>query len=96
MNKADLIGALALKTGLQKQKAKKVLDAYMEIVTETMSQKEEIVLIGFGTLVPHPQTERLARNPKTGTPVMIKARTTVKFKPGKYLLEAINKPGEKK
>ena len=50
MNKAELIEALADKAGLQKQKAKKVLDAYIEIVTEKMSQKEEITLIGFGTL----------------------------------------------
>ena len=77
MNKAELIEALADKTGLQKQEAKKVLD-------------EEIVLVGFGTLIPRPQTQRLARNPKTGTPVMIPARTTVKFKPGKFLLEAMN------
>ena len=88
MNKAELIEALADKTGLQKQEAKKVLDAYIEIVTERMS--EEIVLVGFGTLIPRPQTQRLARNPKTGTPVMIPARTTVKFKPGKFLLEAMN------
>ena len=69
---------------------KKVLDAYIEIVTERMSENEEIVLVGFGTLIPRPQTQRLARNPKTGTPVMIPARTTVKFKPGKFLLEAMN------
>ena len=87
MNKAELIEALADKTGLQKQEAKKVLDAYIEIVTERMSENEEI---GFGTLIPRPQTQRLARNPKTGTPVMIPARTTVKFKPGKFLLEAMN------
>ena len=31
MNKAELIEALADKTGLQKQEAKKVLDAYTEI-----------------------------------------------------------------
>lgn len=60
-----------------------------------MSQKEEITLIGFGTLIPRPQTSRLARNPKTGTPVQIPARTTVKFKPGKFLLEAMNGTGEK-
>ena len=89
MNKAELIEALADKTGLQKQEAKKVLDAYIEIVTERMSENEEIVLVGFGTLIPRPQTQRLARNPKTGTPVMIPARTTVKFKPGKFLLEAM-------
>ena len=52
MNKAELIEALADKTGLQKQEAKKVLDAYIEIVTERMSENEEIVLVGFGTLIP--------------------------------------------
>ena len=61
-----------------------------------MTQKEENTLIGFGTLIPRPQTSRLARNPKTGTPVQIPARTTVKFKPGKFLLEAMNGTGEKK
>ena len=69
MNKAELIEALAQRSGLQKQKAKKLLEAYVDIVTEAMSHNEEIVLIGFGTLIPRPQTERLARNPKTGTPV---------------------------
>ena len=90
MNKAELIAELAEGAGLKKQKAAKVLDAYMEIVTEKMSNNEEVVLIGFGTLIPRPQTSRLARNPKTGEPVMIKPRTTVKFKPGKFLLEAMN------
>ena len=61
-----------------------------EIVTERMTDNEEIVLVGFGTLTPRPQTQRLARNPKTGVPVMIPARTTVKFKPGKFLLESMN------
>lgn len=91
MNKAELIEALASKTGLQRQDAKKALDAYIEIVTEQMTKKEEITLIGFGSFIPRPQSQRLARNPKTGEPVMIKPRTTVKFKPGKYLLEAMNK-----
>lgn len=64
MNKAELIEALAQRSGLQKQKAKKLLEAYVDIVTEAMSHNEEIVLIGFGTLIPRPQTERLARNPQ--------------------------------
>lgn len=95
MNKAEFIDALAQRSGLQKQKVKKMLDAYVDVVTDAMANKEEIVLIGFGTMLPHEQNSRLARNPKTGTPVTIPARTTVKFKPGKYLLDAINKPGAK-
>lgn len=94
MNKAELIDALAEKAGLQKQEAKHVLESYVEIVTDCLVKKEEVVLVGFGTLTPREQTQRLARNPKTGEPVMIQPRTTVKFKPGKFLLEAINNPNK--
>lgn len=52
MNKAELVEALANKTGLNKQEAKKALDAYIEIVTEQMTKREEITLIGFGSLIP--------------------------------------------
>ena len=83
MNKAELIEALAQRSGLQKQKAKKLLEAYVDIVTEAMSHNEEIVLIGFGTLIPRPQTERKAPNPKTRTPNMNPTRTTVQYKPKK-------------
>ena len=90
MNRAELITALAERSGLQKQKANKVLEAYMEIVTEVLTENDEVTLVGFGTLAPRPQNGRMARNPKTGEPVMIEARRTVKFRPGKFLLEAIN------
>lgn len=90
MNKAKLIESLADKAGVQKQSVKKMLDAYINIVTEKLAENEEIVIVGFGTLVLRPQNTRLARNPKTGEPVQIPARTTVKFKPGKSLLEAMN------
>ena len=90
MNKAELIEALANKAGVTKQSAKTMLEAYTDIITEKLAQKEEIVIVGFGTLTPREQDTRLARNPRTGTPVQIPARTTVKFKPGKFLLEAMN------
>ena len=90
MNKAELIEALADKTGLRKKDAKDVLDAYIDIVTEKMCAKEEINLVGFGSFIPKAQNERLARNPKTGEPITIPARTTVKFKAGKILLDTMN------
>lgn len=36
------------------------------------------------------RTGRPVRNPKTGAPVMLNERTTVRFKPGKGLFEAVN------
>lgn len=90
MNKTELIEALVNKAGVEKQSVKKVIDAYVDVVTQQLSQKDEVAIVGFGTLIPREQDTRLARNPKTGEPVQIPARTTVKFKPGKFLLEAMN------
>ena len=56
MNKAELIVELAEKAGLKKQKAKKVLEAYMEIVTEKMSQNEEISIVGLVHYYPDRKT----------------------------------------
>ncbi|MCD8243437.1 HU family DNA-binding protein [Parabacteroides distasonis] len=45
---------------------------------------------GFGSFVPWQQSERLARNPKTGEEVMITPRVSVKFKAGSDLLKELN------
>ena len=36
------------------------------------------------------ETERIGRNPKNGVAYMIRARKSVKFKPGKLLLKQLN------
>ncbi|WP_369696143.1 HU family DNA-binding protein [Parabacteroides gordonii] len=38
-----------------------------------------------------PQSERTGRNPQTGSPALIPARNSVKFKPGKDMLKFLNK-----
>ena len=48
------------------------------------------MLLGFGTLSAWEQTERIGRNPKNGVAYMIRARKSVKFKPGKLLLKQLN------
>ena len=46
--------------------------------------------MGFGSFQPIQQVERLARNPRTGVPVMIKERKNVKVKVGKRLIQNMN------
>lgn len=48
------------------------------------------MLQGFGTFSSWKQAERLGRNPRTGISVLIKSRTSVKFRPGKDLLRLLN------
>lgn len=90
MNKASLIDALVAKTGLDQSDVRRLVEAYIETTTECLARKEELTLARFGTLKPIAQNPRPARNPKTGTPVMIPARTSVKFKPSQFLIQAMN------
>ena len=90
MNKTDFIEELSKRSGIQKKYAKELLQISMEIIVETIQRKEDFTLAGFGILYAKEQHDREARNPKTGEPVNIPARTTVKFRPGRSLLEKIN------
>lgn len=89
MNKADLVNELTAKLNVPQYKSRQFLAAFEEVLKETLG-KEAIRLQGFGCFEPWGQTERAGRNPRTGAPCVIPPRISVKFKPGKYLLDALN------
>lgn len=89
MNKEDLVNELSAKMSIPQYQSRRFVNAFQEVLKEKLGH-ESIALQGFGTFEPWAQTERQGRNPRTGTPCVIEARTSVKFKPGKFLLEALN------
>lgn len=91
MNKADLVNELAVKMQITQGQSKKFLHIFEEVLTEAFKQDDSIMLQGFGTFSPWNQTEREGRNPRTGVSCIIPSRKSVKFKPGKFLLEELNK-----
>lgn len=64
---------------------------FLQTFEEVLKEEESIIFQNFGTFSLWRQTERQGRNPKTGEPVIIKARKSIKFKPGKHLLDTLNK-----
>lgn len=91
MNKAELVSAIAEKTELSKKDAEKALKAFEEIVTEELTNKGEIRLVGFGTFDVIERAEHMGRNPQTKEPMKIPASTAPRFKAGKALKDAVNK-----
>ena len=91
MNKSKLIEQIATDTGMTKTDVKAVINSFIDNATEELQDGDQVVFQGFGTFLPWQQTERPARNPQTGEPVMIKPRTSVKFRAGSDLLKALNK-----
>jgi DNA-binding protein HU-beta len=89
MNKDTLIGAMAEKSGLTKKECEKALNAFIESVTDALSKKEKVTLIGFGTFSVVTRAARTGRNPSTGKPMDIPAKDVPKFSPGTNLKEKV-------
>lgn len=89
MNKADLVAAMATKTGLTKKDAAEALEAFMAAVTGALKKGGKVTLTGFGTFMTVKRKAREGRNPQTGAKINIPATTVPKFKPGKALKEAV-------
>ena len=89
MNKTELVAALAERTDVSKAKVTALLDAFQDIVGEELREKREVALVGFGTFKAKESAARTGRNPSTGAPMQIGAKTTATFKAGKTLNEAV-------
>ena len=90
MTKAELVSAIARRTGLQKAQAKSAVDAFVASVTGELKAGKEVRLVGFGSFVPVQRAARMARNPKTGAPVKSPAFKTARFKIGESLRTTLN------
>lgn len=92
MNKADLIAAVAEKTGFTKKDAEVAVNATMASIEETLIKGDRVQLIGFGTFEVRQRKARTGRNPrKPGETIEIAASKAPVFKAGKALKDAVNK-----
>ena len=91
MNKNDLISAVADDSGLSRSDATKAVEGVFDSIQKTLSNGDEVRLVGFGTFSVAKRKASTGRNPRTGEPMTIKASTQPKFKAGKGLKDAVNK-----
>jgi integration host factor subunit alpha len=66
------------------------VDALLRLAKDAMVNGSSVLLSGFGKFVVRDKTQRLGRNPKTGTKLMIDARRVVTFKTSTKLRTKIN------
>ncbi len=89
MIKIDLAREISIKTDTKLRDAEKFLDAFMHIVTETLSKEEKVQLAGFGTWEVRQFKSRMGRNPKTGDTLEIPSFNYPAFRPGKHLKDRV-------
>ena len=89
MTKTQLTALLAEKMETTKATAMKFLDQLSETAIREVKKSGIFVLPGIGRLVKAHRNARMGRNPRTGDPIQIKARTVVKFRVAKAAKDAI-------
>jgi len=89
MNKTMLVNAVAAKTGMTKKAVSDVLDAALEQVMRAVKGGDTVTLTGFGTFRSVHQAASVKRNPKTGAPVNVPAKSVPRFRAGKAFREMV-------
>ena len=91
MNKAELIAAVAAKTGETKKGAEATVNAFVDVVTKALKAGDKVQLVGFGTFEVRKRAARKGRNPQTNEQIKIPASKAPVFKAGRSLKEIVNK-----
>ena len=89
MTKPQLLNTLAEAAGTSKTATAAVLDALIALTYKEAKKTGEFTLPGLGKLVKAKRKARLGRNPFTGQPLKIAAKTTLKFRISKTAKDAV-------
>ena len=90
MNRTELIEAIATQAEIPKTTAAAALTATIDAVTKALKKGGAVSLVGFGSFSVSKRAARVGRNPRTGSPIKIKARKVAKFTPGSKLKDEVN------
>lgn len=89
----DTLAAVAYQAvpKISRDQAKKIVDEIFAEIVSAIGSKEPVKLSGFGCFLLRSKSERPGRDPRTGAPAIISARTVVSFRPSWRFLETLNR-----
>ena len=90
MNKAEIAGRLAGRTGLGKAQAADAVETVFAVIGGAPAEGEDVRVAGFRMFAVKNRPARAARNPRTGEAVSIPASTVPSFKAARALRDAVN------
>ena len=89
--KSEMMVALAEAAGITKKQAALAYDKLVAIAYDGAKLPKGLMLPGLGKIIKAKRIARMGRNPKTGEPMKIAAKTTAKFRLCKAAKEAVLK-----
>jgi DNA-binding protein HU-beta len=89
MQKTDFVKSVADRANVSQKEAKQVIDAALDIITDSLKGGEKVTLTGFGTFEVRQRQEREGVNPQTRQKIKIAATKTPGFSASSTLKEAV-------
>jgi integration host factor subunit alpha len=89
LTKAQLADLLFDQIGLNKRESKDMIDAFFDLIANTLVEGDDVKISGFGNFQIRTKSPRPGRNPRTGAAIPIKARRVVTFHASPKLKELI-------
>ena len=89
MNKAELVNAVAEKSGQPAAAVGSVIAAFEEVITSAVASGDKVQMPGFLSFERAERAARTGRNPATGAEIQIAAATVPKVKVGKSFKDAV-------
>ena len=89
MTKSEFVDQVASESGLGKGEATKAVDAFIDVITETLKRGGEVSFTGFGKFSVADRGARQGVNPQTGEKIQIAASKVPRFSAGSSLKSAV-------
>ena len=71
MTKADIVSEIAKSTGVEKVQVQAIVEAFMESIKTSLTQKNNVYLRGFGSFIVKKRAKKVARNISKNTTITI-------------------------
>jgi DNA-binding protein HU-beta len=89
MTKADIINEIVENTCITKKDVTAVVESFMEAIKDSLAEKENIYLRGFGSFILKRRAEKTARNISKNTTIIIPAHDFPTFKPARTFINQV-------
>jgi DNA-binding protein HU-beta len=89
LNRKQLVDSIQKQTAVARSDVDKVLGSLIQQTQVAVKKGERVSLVGFGTFERRDRKARTARNPRTGTPVKVKATKIPAFRAGQGFKDVV-------
>ncbi|MFR5768313.1 MAG: HU family DNA-binding protein [Alistipes sp.] len=83
MTRADIVSEIAKSTGVEKVQVQAIVEAFMDSIKTSLTNKNNVYLRGFGSFIVKKRAKKVARNISKNTTITIPEHNIPAFKPAK-------------